>query len=65
MGRSYIISFDLYPIKKNLRIAQDCLSNYLYILPHFLAQVKYYFCPGDPQDAPRAFKQTKKSFIRV
>ena len=27
-----------------------------------MAQVKYYFCPGDLDSGPRAFQQTEKSF---
>ena len=35
----------------------------MYILPHFLAYSKYYFCPGPQLQDLGASKQTKKYFI--
>lgn len=35
----------------------------MYILPHFLAYSKYYFCPGPQLQDLGASKQTEKYFI--
>ena len=35
----------------------------MYILPHFLAYSKYYFCPGPQLQDLGALKQTKKYYF--